>query len=126
MSNRSKEILTELGLASDQTIEPFYSRVRDRDDIGVLRDAGSGVIFLDRTDHMDLAHYEEVQGGAYWGAQDRANALLKYAEDDARRAKQFAPDVTGKDVVDVGCGTGGFMDHIRSIARSTSGAEPQE
>ncbi|KKU77646.1 MAG: Methyltransferase type 11 [Parcubacteria group bacterium GW2011_GWA2_47_7] len=123
--SRSKEILLELDLVRESTIELFSPRVRDRDDIGVLRDSGSGIIFLDRTDHIDITHYETVKEGAYWGADDRSGALETYDGDDMRRGTQFKQDLAGKDVVDIGCGTGGFMDIINPSAKSVAGVELQ-
>ena len=125
MENAIKRTLVDLELADESTIVPYYPRVRDREDIGVLRDETSGVIFLDRSDHMDISHYEKVQGGTYWGAKDRKEALVKYREDDARRANQFATYIADRDFVDVGCGTGGLLDLVKDLAKSVSGVEPQ-
>jgi SAM-dependent methyltransferase len=118
--------LIELGVVDPAHVVPYFPRVRDREDIAVLRDQQSGVIFLNRQDHMDISHYEEVEGGAYWQAESRADALIKYREDDARRAVQFAGLVAGKEYVDVGCGTGGVLDELRSVAHSVAGVEPQK
>lgn len=120
-----QEFLTELGLASPSTTEAFYPRVRDREDIAVLRDTSSGIIFLSRMDHMSLAHYEEVPGGSYWGAKDRQEALALYREDDERRAAQFLHLFKDKKVVDVGCGTGGLLDYVKDSAAEVAGVEPQ-
>jgi 2-polyprenyl-3-methyl-5-hydroxy-6-metoxy-1,4-benzoquinol methylase len=117
--------LFDLGIVHFQNVVPYYPRVRDRDDIGVLRDDVSGVIFLDTTKHMNISHYDEMQGYSYWDGQTRAKTLELYAEDDERRAKQFLTILRGRDVIDVGCGTGGFMDRIRTHTRSIAGVEPQ-
>lgn len=124
--NKNKELLLSLGLISEDAIEQYSPCVRDRDDVGVLIDKKSGVIFLDRSDHMDIVHYEEIEGGNYWGAPTRAEALKKYADDDGRRFKQFTSYVKDKDVVDVGCGTGGFIDLAALDSKSIAGVEPQK
>lgn len=124
-TNKVQELLVALGLVSLDRVQPYYAHVRDRDDIGVLWDPISGVIFLDRTDHMDAAHYADLDLGAYWGVATRAEALEKYRDDDSRRASDFLSDVAGKDVLDIGCGTGGFLDLVRSSARSVAGVELQ-
>ncbi len=126
MENKAKELLLELGMIHEETIAPFYPRVRDREDIGVLRDAKSGVIFLDRTDHMSLSHYDEIEGGSYWGAKNREEALKLYQEDDARRTEQFRSLVENKDVIDVGCGTGALLQYWKGVAKKVDGVEPQE
>lgn len=120
-----QKLLTDLGLASPSTVGAFYPRVRDREDIAVLRDTASGVIFLSGMDHMSLAHYEEVPGGSYWGAEDRVQALALYRDDDERRAKQFSSLFKDRKVIDVGCGTGGLLDQVKNIATEVAGVEPQ-
>jgi SAM-dependent methyltransferase len=125
MAHKIREQLLELGLIRENTVEPYFPRVRDRDDIAVLRDTESGVIFLDQCEHMDISHYEEIEGGLYWQAKDRTEALKLYAEDDARRATQFESYIKGKDFVDVGCGTGGILDYVKPLAKSVAGVEPQ-
>ena len=117
--------LFDLGIVSAKNVAPYYPRVRDREDIGVLRDNVSGVIFLDTIKHMSISHYGEMQGYSYWGGQTRDQSLKLYAEDDERRAKQFSTDLRGRDVIDIGCGTGGFMDRIRAHTASVAGIEPQ-
>lgn len=123
--NRNKEILLELELVKEESIVRYADKVRDRDDVGVLRDEESGIIFLDRSDHMTIDHYVEIEDGKYWNADSRVEALKKYAEDDTRRYKQFKHLIENKKILDVGCGTGGFMDLARPVATSVSLVEPQ-
>lgn len=123
--NRSQDILLELGLIEEKNITRIADRVRDRDDVGVMRDFETGVILLDRTDHIDITHYESIDTGAYWNAENRAEALQKYAFDDERRFQQFKEQCIGKKLVDVGCGTGGFLDKVETVAQSVAGVEPQ-
>jgi hypothetical protein len=72
-------------------------------------------------DHMDISHYEEMQGVSYWSSNDRKEALKLCVVDDARRAKQFASLIKGKDYIDVGCGAGGVLDYLKGTAKSLSG-----
>jgi len=76
MENRIKNLLCDLGISDEQSIVPFYNKVRDRDDVSVLKCQKSEVIFLSRSDHMELSHYETKQDFRYWGAQDRKTAIL--------------------------------------------------
>ncbi|MBC7836235.1 class I SAM-dependent methyltransferase [Acetobacteraceae bacterium] len=126
MENKAKELLLELGMASEETIIPFYPRARDREDIEILRDRKSGVIFLSKTDHMSVSHYDEIDGGTYWGGKTRDEALKLYHDDDIRRSEQFRSLIEGKDVIDIGCGTGALLDYWKGVAKKVDGVEPQE
>jgi SAM-dependent methyltransferase len=118
--------LYDLEIVHTNDVEPFYPRVRDRTDIATLRDKKTGVIFLETTEHMDISHYEQMEGGSYWGGKNREEALAIYKEDDQRRAAQFGVLVAGKDFIDIGCGTGGLLDQVKSTAKGTAGVEPQK
>lgn len=118
--------LYELGMVHASDVVPFYPRVRDRTDIAVLRDTKTGVVFLNTTEHMDIAHYENMRDGSYWGGENRGKALALYREDDQRRAAQFGATIAGKDFIDIGCGTGGLLDRVRTSAKSIAGIEPQK
>ena len=45
MENKTLRDLTKLGLIQESKLERFATHVRDRDDVGVLRDPDSGIIF---------------------------------------------------------------------------------
>ncbi|PIS06086.1 MAG: hypothetical protein COT80_02620, partial [Candidatus Buchananbacteria bacterium CG10_big_fil_rev_8_21_14_0_10_33_19] len=83
-SQHLKETLIKFGLCRDETLGPFYPRVRDREDIAVLRDSHSGVILLSSTNHIDTEHYEEMREGEYWQSYSRSEGALKYNKDDVR------------------------------------------
>lgn len=67
LDNQIAELLISIGLSSNESIRPYFPRVRDRDDVGVLRCDRSGVICLSRADHMDISHYEKMDNLDYWG-----------------------------------------------------------
>lgn len=126
MENRIKFLLCELGISDDQSIVPFYHKVRDRDDVSVLKCQKSGVIFLSRSDHMEISHYETKQDFRYWGAQDRKTAILTGHEDAQRRFVQFKNIIANKKWIDIGTGAGGILDLLSPIASETMAVEPQE
>lgn len=57
MENKAKDMLIELGISNSDSIVPYYPRVRDREDISVLKCTKSGVLLLSRTDHMELLSF---------------------------------------------------------------------
>jgi len=88
-------------------------------------DDTSGVMFLDRTDHIDASHYENQHGTEYWGASSRADALAQTHDDDARRVRYIA-DLKPKSYLDFGCGAGGTMELLKGKASFIAGLEVQE
>lgn len=126
MENKIKALLCSLGISNEQSIVPFYHKVRDRDDVSVLKCQKSGVILLSRSDHMEISHYETKQDFRYWGAQDRKTAILTGHEDAQRRFTQFKNIVANKKWIDIGTGAGGILDLLSPISSETIAVEPQE
>jgi uncharacterized C2H2 Zn-finger protein len=126
MEHNIKSLLCNLGISDEQSIVPFYPKVRDRDDLSVLKCQRSGVIFLSRSDHMEISHYENKKDFKYWGAHDRKTAILSGYEDANRRVEQFKNIVANKKWIDVGTGAGGILDLLSPISSQTVAVEPQE
>ncbi len=123
--NRIKDLLIQLGLSTPDSFEKIFDRVRDREDIAVLRCAQSGAILLSRTDHMEISHYQEKEVLSYYNADSVQSAALKTEIDDSRRAEMFKDLVRNKALLDVGCGAGGSLKKLSAYARSSLGVEPQ-
>jgi 2-polyprenyl-3-methyl-5-hydroxy-6-metoxy-1,4-benzoquinol methylase len=126
MSNSIQDLLTTLGVCDPASVVEFFPRVRDRDDISVLRCAKSEVIFLSRSDHVDAGFYAGRRDLSDWSARSRAEALRDCREDDARRARQFGAVISGKRWLDVGTGVGGLLDLLASASARACAVEPQE
>lgn len=124
--NTIKNILVSLGICSEDSIVSYYHKVRDRNDISVLRCKRSGVLFLSRSDHIDATYYQKQAGFNYWwSSKDREAAkLLKY-DDDARRAREFKEEIRDKRWLDFGTGVGGVLDLLHSDAKEIYAIEPQ-
>lgn len=125
MRDKIRELLCSLGICDNDSIAPFYPKVRDRNDVSVLRCKKSGVMLLSRSDHMGIYHYHQQDGLKYWGGQDRKAALTITAEDDQRRARQFEGMIRGRKWMDIGSGAGGILDYLSPIAGETIAVEPQ-
>lgn len=124
--NKILALLCDLGVCDEHSIDHYYPRVRDRDDVSVIRCRKSGVIFLSRSDHMDVSHYENKEGFRYWGsALDRKQAALSGLEDNQRRVRHLQDIVCNKRWLDVGTGPGGILDLLGPIASETQAVEPQ-
>ena len=125
-TNAIKNLLIDLGISTNETIVPYFPRVRDRDDISVLKCEESGVIFLSQTNHMDISHYNKKEGLNFLGSNDRKEALKTDAEDTLRRFNQFKNTISNKNWLDVGTGIGGILDLLSPVSKSTQAVEPQE
>ena len=122
MSKLNNE-LERLGIIRQDRLEIFYPRVRDRDDVAVLRDPLTEVIVLSRCDHVSETYYEErKENNAY--AVHGDNVTTPRLEDNIRRGIDFAADIRGKKWLDFGCGLGGMLDELGSEASWAAGLEP--
>ncbi|WP_081602030.1 MULTISPECIES: class I SAM-dependent methyltransferase [unclassified Thioalkalivibrio] len=117
------QTLADIGAIDRESLELFHPRVRDRDDIQVLRDPVSEVILLSRSDHVSESYYEErreheayaVRGERVWTPR---------LDDNVRRAQEFGGYIRNKCWLDFGCGLGGMLDEIGGQASSAIGLEP--
>ena len=124
--NRIKEMLVDLGICEAGSIEPFYPRVRDREDVSVLRCSRSGVICLSGSAHMDISHYEEKPEFGYWTTGDRKQAVNRGIEDRNRRVELLQHIVANRAWLDVGTGAGGILDELAPVAGRVAAVEPQQ
>lgn len=127
MENKVAATLCDWGVCDETAIEEYFPRVRDRDDISVLRCRKSGVIFTSTSEHMNISHYSEKhEFPHYWKEDNRERALVDSFADDSRRKEQFLSLISNKAWLDVGAGAGGVLDLLRPFAASVIAVEPQK
>jgi len=132
LENPIAKELADLRIIDPDTVELYYPQVRDREDIAVLRCATSGVIFLNRSDHVNAGHYKKKKGTSYWDADSKTFGPLQVKEDDIRRANTLKEIVRtlnlGADFsyLDVGCGLGGVLRGMLEIGKDCSAIELQD
>ncbi len=124
--NEIHALLCKLGISESDSIEAFYPRVRDRDDVSVLKCRKSGVIFLSGTSHIAQNYYQQKEDLSYWEAGSRKQALAQTYEDDYRRANQFREMICNKSWLDIGTGAGGILDLLSPVALESVAIEPQQ
>jgi len=117
------DTLAELGVASKETQEVFATRTRDREDVTVYRDQLSGVIYIDGFYGGD----EVYQEGDYRQSNEALIGKRDYevTVDASRRVEAYRPFVTGKHIVEFGCGDGAFLHSVCNEAQSCCGVELQ-
>jgi SAM-dependent methyltransferase len=126
MKNNIASLLYQLGICDPDSTVPFFPKVRDRDDVSVIKCNKSGVLFLSRSDHLKISHYNGMSGFNYWAAEgDRKEAVVSCLEDNKRRYTQFSSIIANKIWLDIGTGAGGLLDLLSPIASRTLAVEPQ-
>lgn len=89
--------------------------VRDKPELPIWECDSCGLVYLGEIEQRDSDFYAE--SGMHAGNAPDSQAWLRDAErDDHRRAKFLAQKLTGRSVLDFGCGAGGFLSQIRELA----------
>lgn len=112
-----------LGVINRSRLEVYYPRVRDRDDVAVLRDTLTEVIVLSSSDHVSEAYYAERKERECYvshGSEIKSPKL----EDNIRRVSEFGYLIKNKRWLDFGCGLGGMLDQMSGEAAYAVGLEP--
>ena len=95
--------------------------VRDNKKIKVIECNSCGLVTLDDLSHIAEKHYEEGKMHAY---QNTMKEWIQETEiDDLRRFNKFKKNILGKNVLDFGCGNGGFLIKALEFANLAQGLE---
>ncbi len=111
----------ECYLCHQNNIEENFPFTRDNKNIKVLKCQNCGLIFLSTFDHIQNEFYEN--SGMHNGSIELKNWIKNTSEDDIRRFNQFKDKIKGKNILDFGCGNGGFLLKAKDYAQSVSGLE---
>jgi 2-polyprenyl-3-methyl-5-hydroxy-6-metoxy-1,4-benzoquinol methylase len=99
-------------------------QVRDNPTLKVLECSKCGLVFLSSFDHIHPQHYDD--SGMHGDRPLPVDEWLREAEwDDERRFEFVRSSLTGKRVLDFGCGAGGFLLKARTHAACVNGVEPE-
>ena len=116
-----KQLLLDLDLINENNLEVLSTKTRDEDDLLVLRDKNTDVIFIDdflpSADTYKTGSYREDLKELY-GKRD-----YEITEDTRRRAKDYKQFYIGKKIIDFGCGEGSFLTKVSSQCLETVGIE---
>jgi predicted SAM-dependent methyltransferase len=133
MKNPIINELKNLSLISKKNILLIYKKTRDKK-IKVLKDIKTKVVFLEKyitTKHYysSLKYKDDERKISEKSTKKKANiktlnghVKILRIEDDIRRVKQFAKDLNNKNILDFGCGWGGFLKNIKNF-KSLCGVE---
>ena len=92
------------------------------DDVSVLECSECGLVILSSHDHINEEHYKN-SGQHPDNAPDIDWWLKETKKDDERRFNFLKSKIKDKNVLDFGCGIGGFVERAQKIATSANGIE---
>jgi 2-polyprenyl-3-methyl-5-hydroxy-6-metoxy-1,4-benzoquinol methylase len=96
--------------------------VRDNSNIDILECSDCGLVYLSSLEHIQDGHYEE--SGMHEDEMLNIDNWLKVTEFDDKRRYDFVKEkIVNKNILDFGCGAGGFLDLAKKSASSVSGIE---
>lgn len=98
--------------------------VRDNKNIKVIECEKCSLVTLDSMDHLCERHYEE--GGMHDDNKSLNEWLSEGEKDDIRRLNFLKEKILNKNILDFGCGAGGFLIKSKKIANSVEGIELEE
>ena len=99
--------------------------VRDDETLNILECSDCGLVTLSSTEHIRQNHYEN---SGMWGKSlpSIKSWLSASEEDDERRFKMLKSYLTNKNVLDFGCGAGGFVRKADKLANNVVGVELEQ
>ncbi len=133
MKNPIINELIKLKLISKSNLITLSNKTRDKK-IKVIKDLKTKIIFLEKytttNKYYSLLRYKDDDRKFLNKSKKKianiitssGNIKAPILEDDNRRAIQFEKNLKNKDILDFGCGWGGFLNNIKNF-KSLSGVE---
>tara|TARA_B100000424_G_C22768162_1_gene413776 strand:+ start:320 stop:748 length:429 start_codon:yes stop_codon:yes gene_type:complete len=133
MKNPIFNELIKLKLISKKNLITLSNKTRDKK-IKVIKDLKTKIIFLEKyitsNEYYSLVKYRDDDRKFSKKSKKKivnvktfsGNIKTPIIEDDYRRVGQFEKNLKNKDVLDFGCGWGGFLRNVKNY-KSLSGVE---
>ena len=118
MDERSKQPCYVCG---NSDFSPVDGTVRDIPEMPIFKCSDCGLVFLGSNSHIDDSFYQD--SNMYTNKPSWEEQLKVCRNDDVRRANFLFPLTEGKDVLDIGCGAGGFLLHSKDSSSKVVGAD---
>ena len=80
-------------------------------------------VFLNDDSHISSTHYKESM--MYESKQTLEDSRIETKVDDFRRYSMLKSEITGKNILEVGSGNGGFLKLSKDVAKTVHGIEPE-
>lgn len=125
--NSIKKILISNKIIEKSNIIPYLDRVRDTDDISVLKCKKTGIFFLSKTSHMDITKYQNKKKFRYFQKNNNRQQAVEHSyEDTERRFKLLKNTINNKKWLDIGTGAGAILDRFKDYSSECSAVEPNK
>lgn len=90
----------------------------------VLECSNCSLVYLNDDTHISENHYEQSQ--MHDKQLDLAESRSETKIDDLRRLRMLESEIKDKNLVEVGCGNGGFLTLAKHLVKSAVGIEPEK
>lgn len=113
-------------LCGDTKFKKREGKVRDNNALEILECSNCGLVFLSSFEHIKETFYEESKMHDGQVDLDLDAWINETAFDDNRRFNLYSEILKNKDILDFGCGTGGFLIRAKTKAKKVYGIEPEK
>lgn len=90
----------------------------------VLECSGCSLVYLNNDTHISEFHYQESL--MHNAPQDLEESRIETRSEDLRRLKMLESEIKNKNIVEIGCGNGGFLRLAKHLVKSATGIEPDK
>lgn len=122
---------TQCYLCKNKNLVTRKGSVRDDKNLKILECNSCGLVFLSSFKHIEKSFYENSKMHTTdnsiipddYAGLDISEILKTCKTDDDRRYKQYEELIVNKDILDFGCGAGGFLLNAKYRAKNCYGVE---
>lgn len=124
--NKNIEYLYKLDLCDKDSLELYNDRTRDKKKLKVFKCKKSGVVVLEKFILPEEYYEKNIHyTDGVKGNTETVEGLIKSKplEDDIRRFESYKELISGSEILDFGCGKGGFIQLSKKISKRSVGLE---
>jgi 2-polyprenyl-3-methyl-5-hydroxy-6-metoxy-1,4-benzoquinol methylase len=124
--NFNIELLFRFNLSNKNSLQLFNNSTRDFSNLNVLKCSKSGVIVIEKFVIPENYYEENIHyTNEFKGDTETVDGLIKSKplEDDMRRYESYKKLIKGSEILDFGCGRGGFLTLANEISKKSIGLE---
>jgi SAM-dependent methyltransferase len=120
----NEEKTTTCYLCKSTEFKKRKGEVRDNKDLEIIECLKCGLVSLSEFSHIEHRHYEE--GKMHDGDISIISWQQETEADDQGRFEMLKNKIIGKNILDFGCGNGGFLLKTRKFTQNSDGIELEE